>query len=150
MSQLEVKTSKLQFVMAVLLGLFFVPFSLWSLVNAVLKGFEIVPLMLGLMMLAIFGLVIWVFFRGYFKSVKHFTDEGLVRNDGRKFSWAELSRVVNQIRFDTQLNRTLLWRTEIQFKNGESAWVIPTKVSNFQEVREFVNDLPCEHTEVNV
>lgn len=47
-------------------------------------------------------------------------------------------------------NTKALWRTEIQFKNGESAWLLPTKVSNFREASEFVLNLPCEHTEVIV
>ena len=151
MKRLEVKTSKLQPVLAVLLGLFLVPLGLLSLINGWLKGFAPVPLGIGLMLLMVYGAIIWLVRRGHAKSVKYFSDEGLTRNDGRSFAWADLNRVVDQIRITSIAHNTkALWRTEIQFKNGESAWLIPLKVNNFREVSEFVRALPCEHTEVIV
>lgn len=151
MDRLEVKTSKLQLILAILLGLFFVPVGLLSLVNGLLKGFAVVPLGIGLMMLVVYGAIIWLIRRGHANAVKYFSDEGLARNDGRSFAWADLNRVVDQIRITSVAHNTKsLWRTEIQFRNGESAWLIPTKVSNFNEVSEFVRKLPCEHTEVVV
>jgi hypothetical protein len=151
MNRLEVKTDKLQFILAIMLGLFFVPFGLWSLIRGLLTGFSAVPLIMGFMALLLYGVVVWLVFRGYFQSVKYFSHEGLVRNDGRNFAWADLSRVVNQITTNPRTgNSRILWRTEIQFKNGESAWLIPVKVSNFREVSEYVANLPCEHTEVRV
>ena len=35
-------------------------------------------------------------------------------------------------------------------RDGESAWLIPTRVGNYPEVSEFVRRLPCEHAEVRV
>jgi hypothetical protein len=59
--------------------------------------------------------------------------------------------VVDQIRITSLAHGTkAVWRTEIQFRNGESAWLIPTKVGNYTEVREFVRRLPCEHAEIRV
>ena len=150
MEKLVVKTGKLHFILIALLGLFLVPLSLFNLINGSLNGFKIVPFGIGLMMLLVFGSVVWLVARGYRKSVKHFTDEGLTRNDGSVMAWADLSRVVNQIRLKPGTNIKRLWRTEIHFKEGQTAWLIPGKVSNFQEVRDFVAALPCEHTEVNV
>ena len=151
MRRLEVKTSKLQLVLAVLLGLFFVPLGLLSLANGLSKGFKVVPVGIGLMMLAAFAAVMWLVRRGHARSVRYFSDEGLVRNDGRSFAWADLSRVVDQIRITSLAHGTkAVWRTEIQFRNGESAWLIPTKVGNYPEVRELVRRLPCEHAEVRV
>ena len=147
MNQLQVKASKLPLILAILLGLFFVPVGLMSVINGILKGFEVVPVGIGFMMLIIFGLVIWMVRRGQVRSAKYFSDEGLVRNDGRAFAWTDLSRVVDQVRNRPSGMKTI-WRTEIQFKNGESAWLIPIKVSNYAEVDEFVRRLPCEHTEV--
>lgn len=149
MNRLEVKASKLPFVLTILLGLFFVPLGLINLISGLTKGFAIVPLVIGLMMLPTYGAIIWLVRRGHSRSVRYFSDEGLVRNDGRAFKWTDLSRVVNQIRASS-VNRRALWRTEIQFKNGESAWLIPTKVSNYREVSEYVHRLPCEHTEIKV
>jgi hypothetical protein len=148
MNRLEVKASKLPFILTILLGLFFVPFGLVSLVNGILKGFELVPVVIGLMLLISFGLLIWLVRRGYARSVKYFSDEGLACNDGRSFAWADLNRVVDQIRIRPG-GMKVIWRTEIQFKNGDSAWLIPPKVSNYAEVSEYVRKLPCEHTEVS-
>jgi hypothetical protein len=151
MSRLEVKTSKSQLILAALLGLLFVPLGLLSLAGGLLNGFKVVPFALGLIMLAMFAAVMWLARRGHAQSVRHFSDEGLVRNDGRSFAWADLSRVVDQIRITSLAHNTkAVWRTEIQFRNGESAWLIPTKVSNYTEVSEFVRRLPCEHAEVRV
>ena len=151
MSRLEVKTSKLRHVLVALLGLFFIPLGLTSLAGGLLGGFEIVPFGLGLLMLSTFAAVMWLVRRGHASSVRYFSDEGLVRNDGRSFAWADLSRVVHQIRITSLAHGTkAIWRTEIQFRNGESAWLIPTKVGNYPEVSEFVRRLPCEHAEVRV
>ena len=149
MSRLEVKTSRLQLALAVLLGIFFVPLGLVSLAGGLSGGFRVVPVAIGLMMLVMFAVVMWLARRGHARSVRYFSDEGLVRNDGRSFAWADLSRVVHQVRITSLAHGTkAVWRTEIQFRNGESAWVIPTKVGNYPEVCEFVRGLPCEHAEV--
>lgn len=151
MNRLVVKASKTTFVSVILLGLLFIPMGSVSLLNGLLNGFNIVPLGIGLMCLILFGVVVWLILRGHRKSVRYFSDEGLVRNDGRNFAWTDLSRVVNQFRIPSLAHQTkAIWRTEIQFRDGESAWLIPTKISNYREVSEFVRKLPCEHTEVRV
>ncbi len=146
MNRLEVKASKMTFVLVVLLGLFFIPMGLVSFLSGLLKGFNIVPFGIGLMCLIFFGVFVWVILRGHRKSVKYLSEEGLVRNDGRSFSWSELSRVVDKVRVRPTGGKTI-WRTEIRFKGGESAWVIPMKVTNYAEVGPLVDSLPCEHTE---
>ena len=147
MNRLEVKASKLTFVLVILLGLFLVPMGLATLLMGLLKGFAIGPSGIGLMCLIMFGFIVWLIRRAHKRSVKYLSEEGLVRNDGRSFSWADLSRVVDRVRV-RPYGRKTIWRTEIQFKNGESAWVIPTKVSNYGEVGELVRSLPWEHREV--
>lgn len=141
MNRLEVKTSKVHIVATALLGLFFVPIGLLLIING---RFE-----LGFLALVMFAAVFLLVRRAHQKTVKYFSDEMLVRNDGKSFAWADLHRVVNQIRIKPATNKKLLWRTEIQFHGGEAAWLIPVKVSNYPEVRDFVLRLPCEHTEVN-
>jgi hypothetical protein len=149
MDRLEVKLSKLPLILAILLGLFFVPAGLGLLISGLLKGFEVVPLGIGVMLLITFAVIVFLIRRGQVRSVRYFSDDGLVRNDGRTFAWTELNRVVDQVRV-SPAGRKSIWRTEIQFKNGDSAWLIPPKVSNYPEVSEFVRSLPCEHTEVVV
>jgi hypothetical protein len=146
LNRLEVKANKTTFVLVILLGLFFIPMGLVSLLSGLLNGFNIVPFGIGLMCLILFGVIVWLTLRGHRKSVKYFSDESLVRNDGQSFSWPELSRVVDKVRVRPSGRKTI-WRTEIQFKDGESAWVIPGKVSNYAEVGTLVDSLPCEHTE---
>lgn len=142
---LEVKTGKLQFVLIILLGLFFVPAGFGFLISGVLKGFSVVPVMAGGLMLLLYGVVFWLVLRGYRKSVRQFTNEGLTLNDGRTFAWANLSRVVDKIRMVR--GRPTVWRTEIRFNDGNAAWLIPMKVGNYAEVRAYVDNLPCEHAE---
>ncbi len=151
LNRLEVKASKTTFVLLILLGLFFIPMGSVSLLSGLLNGFNIVPFGIGLMCLILYGVVAWLTLRGHRKSVKYFSEEGLMRNDGRSFAWADLSRVVDQCRISSVAHKTkTVWRTEIQFRNGESAWLIPTKISNYREVSEFARNLPCEHTKVRV
>lgn len=146
MNRLDVIASKTPFVLAILLGLLFIPMGLVYLLTGLLKGFNIVQIGLGLACLLMFGAIVWLVLRGHRKSVKYLSAEGLVRNDRRSFSWSELSRVVNKVRVRPSGRKTI-WRTEIRFRDGESAWVIPGKVSNYDEVGRLVDSLPCEHTE---
>ena len=148
MGRLEVKTDNLQFIMVILLGLFFLPLGLFNLIGGVTKGFAPARAGIGLMALALYGVVMWLVRRGHGRSVKSFSESGLVRNDGRSFAWADLSRVVDQVRFRAKIK--VIWRTEIQFRDGEAAWLIPSKVSNYREASEYVRNLPCEQTEVRV
>jgi hypothetical protein len=151
MNQLRVKADNLQFILVIFLGLFLLPLGLFNIVNGLAKGFAPARAAIGLTVLVLYGVVIWLVRRGHAMSVRYFSGSGLVRNDGRSFAWGDLSRVVNQVRFRPGAsNQKILWRTEIQFKNGESAWLIPSKVSNYREVSEYVNSLPCEQTEVRV
>jgi hypothetical protein len=150
--RLEVKTRSRQFVLVVLLGLFMVPLGSLILIGELSKGTRLAPaaLMIGFAPLVTYGAVAWLFRRAHVKSVKYFSDEGLVLNDGRSFAWAGLGRVVDQVRLNRITGVKFIWRTEIQFRNGESAWLLPTKISNFSEVYELVGSLPCEHTEMRV
>jgi hypothetical protein len=110
----------------------------------------IVPIVMGLLMLAMFGFVVWVVRRGGSRSVRYFSEEGLQRGDGRWLPWTELERVVYQVRVRPGTGARGLWRTEIWFKNGESAWLLPLRVRNFDDVGGLVASLPCEHSEKNV
>lgn len=144
---LVVKNSRIQPIAAVLLGLFLVPFGLWNLYSFFNYGYKPVPLLFGSVMLIGFGLVFWLFMLGYLRSVKYFSDDGLVRNDGKRFAWKDLVCVVDKMHVRQNTNHRLLWRTEIRFKDGSSAWLLPLKVANFAEVRVYVDSLRCEHFE---
>src|SRR5580765_7859510 len=113
MNRLDVKASKLPLVLSIILGLFFVPLGLLMLVNGVLKGFNVVPVGIGLMLLISFAVVVLLVRRGQSRSVKYFSDEGLTRNDGQGFRWPDLTNVVNQVR-KSPGGRKTIWRTEIR------------------------------------
>lgn len=148
--RLEVKTRSRQFVSLILLRLFMVPLGSILVISELAKGVRLspAPLLIGIAPLVMYGAVVWLFRGAYVKSVKFFSDDGLVRNDGRGFAWAGLIRVVDRVRLNRVTGVKFIWRTEIQFQGGESAWLLPTKISNFAEVYELVGSLPCEHTEV--
>jgi hypothetical protein len=150
MNRLDVETSRLQPVMAAVAGLFMVPIGLLSLASGVMRGFAPMPLVMGVLTLATFGLVVALVRRGGSRSVRYLTEEGLERGDGRWLPWTELERVVQQIRVRPGTSSRAIWRTEIWFRNGESAWLLPLRVRNFPEVDQLVRTLPCEHTEKNV
>lgn len=148
--RLEVKTRGLQFVALMLLGLFMVPLGSTLVIGQLAKGARLAPapLLIGIAPLVMYGVVVWLFRRAYVRSVRFFSDDGLVRNDGRGFAWDGLSRVVNRVRLNRTTNVKSIWRIEIEFQGGESAWLLPTKIGNFAEVYELVRGLPCEHTEI--
>lgn len=151
MNHLNVETSRMQSVVAVLLGIIFIPLGLASLAMGLSGGFEIVGVGLGLAMLALYGFIVWLTRRARARSVRYFSPEGLERNDGRWLAWSDLDRVVDQVRVNpAKPGEKGLWRTEIWFKNGQSAWLLPLKIANFGEVHAFVRSLPCEHTEKHV
>ena len=151
MNRLDVQVSKLQPVLAAILGLIFIPLALLSIIVGLKDGLSVMPMGMGVLMLATFGAVLWLQHRGHSRSVRYFSSEGLERNDGQWLPWSDLERVVNQVRVDAgRPNRKSLWRTEIWFRNGESAWLLPMRVGNRQEVTAFVHSLPCEHAEKKV
>lgn len=146
MNQIDVRASKHPSVLVILLGLFFVPVGLWNLLTGLLDGFKVVSLGIGIMSLVMFGVVVWLVRRGHSRSIKYLSEEGLVRNDGRSFAWADLIRVVDRVRVRPS-GKKFLWRTEIQFKDSEAAWVIPAKVRDYEKLAKLIRRLPCEHTE---
>jgi hypothetical protein len=151
MNRLDVQTSRLQPVLAAFLALIFVPLGVASLYFGLSKGFSAVPVMIGLLMLATLGGVPGLVRRGHANSVRYFSGDGLQRNDGQWLAWTDLERVVNQVRRDPgRPSQKSLWRTEIRFRDGRSAWLLPMRVGNRREVADFVRGLPCEHVEVNV
>ncbi|MEP6902498.1 MAG: hypothetical protein ABJA66_12155 [Actinomycetota bacterium] len=55
-------------------------------------------LVLGIALPALFGGIVLINLRAHFKSVKYFSNDGIMRNDGRNFAWSELHRVITQTR----------------------------------------------------
>ena len=143
-SWLEVKVSSMQYILIIILGLILVPLGSLVLIGGVRKG-SAQGLAIGLLLLAVYAVIVWLIWRGLSKSVKYFTAEGIERRDGSLFLWADLSRVIDRIN-----RRRGLWRTEFHFKNGETAWLMWSYVANNDEVSGYVDSLPYEHAKEGV
>lgn len=148
MNRLDVRTSRMHTVAVVVLGIILVPLIVMNLVLGVSGGINPVQLGIGALMLATYASVLALVRRGRSRSVKYFSEQGLECNDGRFLPWTELERVVHQIR--TVSNQKRLWRTEIHFRGGHAAWVLPMRVQNYGEVSSFLRRLPCEQAEQEV
>ena len=150
MNPLTVRASKLQPALAGLLGLFFVPCGLLVLVDGLMDGRYLVPLVGSGLLFGTYAIVFGLVLRGHVMAVKRFTPDGLVRGDGRRLPWSDLSHVVTQLHRNRPGAPLGVWRREIHFKGGQVAWILPLKVSNYAEVSAYVDALPCEHREVRV
>jgi hypothetical protein len=142
MRRLEVKERRVQSVLLLVVGFWFGTAGAWMLIDGSLR-LNPMSLLVGTACMAMVGFFVWLQ-RRTAKSVSCFLDDGLVCRNGRRLAWAGLVRVVTQVHDDA------IWRIEIHFKNGESAWLIPLSIVNFDEVRALVDELPCEHTKVAV
>ena len=150
MATIEIKYSKVPMVAFAILALFFVPTGLGMFDSGVTRGFAPIPMFVGGLCLFVFSLISVMVFRSYFKSAKRFDDRGLKRGDGRELLWTDLSKVINQIHYNRSIQRDVLWRTEIHFRDGQVAWLIPTKVANWAEAAGFIAGLNCPKEVIRV
>lgn len=148
MNRLDVQMSRMQSAAAIVAGVIMVPLGLGALAAGLASGGRMVPVALGVAMLATFAVVVWLQRRAHARSVRYFSEEGLERNDGKWLPWADLERVIYQIR--TVGSEKRLWRTEIRFRGDQAAWLVPLRVRNARDVSAFVGALPCEHAEKEV
>lgn len=143
MGDLTVKTSKLQLILVIGLGLFFVPMGIGMVYSGV-SGGKMVPLGIGTALLVLFSVLLFILVRAHRKSISYFSARGIGRNDGAEIPWSMLQKVVDKM-VRNESGQLLIWRTEFQFNDGTSFWLIPSKVSNWPEVRQYIEALPCEH-----
>jgi len=143
MEELEVKTSKVPIVATVFLAVLFVPMGLGMLYSGV-SGGKPVFLVMAVVILALFAAVFYLVFRAHRRTVRRFSARGVMRNDGVEFPWSTLKGIHDQL--VTRRGQVFIWRREVQFNDGSTAWLIPSKISNFAEVRDFTDKLDCEHT----
>lgn len=145
MNELSVKANKAPIYFLGVLAIFLLPASIYLFAASVGDRFRIVPFGLGIGLIAILAVSGGLFMRGHRRSIKQFTAGGVALNNGREVEWSRLSRVVDKMSIKPGTEKRRLWRTELQFGDGTSAWIIPSKVSNYDEVRTFVAALKCEH-----
>lgn len=98
----------------------------------------------GAFSLFLFAIVLFIVLlqiRAKRNSVKTIDSSGVTRGDGRHFSWSQFCGVVTQ----TALNRFMkryVWRQELAFSGGETAWIIQQRIKNYGEVSGFISQLP--------
>lgn len=148
---LKVKLAIGQYIFVGVVSLFFMMLALLLMVMALI---EFNPLILvgAFLFLILMSSLPVMLIREHLKSVKYFTNEGLVRNDGKHFNWTDLYQVVFQIKqFANKRYMSLpqvgggsLHRIEIQFRDGSTAWLTSMRVVNFDEVFRFIHSLPGE------
>lgn len=144
MNTVDVEQSKLPLVLAVIVGTMFSLLAFGLAADALTRG-TFTPLAIAIVLILSYGALAWIVLRGNQHAVRSLSDDGLLRNDGELLDWADLDRVVDRIHQDEDGKR--LWRTEIHFRGGESAWIIPQKVKNYEELSGAVRTLPCERVE---
>ncbi len=66
---------------------------------------------------------------------------GFTRGDGRHFAWTEFRGAIT-LMARNRLGKTYVWRTELVFADGESAWLIAPRIHNYEEVFGYVDGLP--------
>ncbi len=67
---------------------------------------------------------------------------GITRGDGRHFSWQNFCGVISQTALNQRTQRRYLWRAELVFENGETVWIVPNRVKNYNEITAFLDALP--------
>ena len=90
----------------------------------------VIPLVVGVLII-----------RAKRRAVISFDNSGITRGDGKHFAWNEFRGVVTQ----TARNRyrqKYIWREELIFDDDEQAWIIPNRVKNYDEVANYISQLP--------
>lgn len=74
-------------------------------------------------------------------ALKLIDASGFTRGDGRHFAWTEFCGAIS-LTARNRFGNTYIWRTELTFANGESAWLISPRIQNYEEVFGYVDGLP--------
>ncbi len=88
------------------------------------------------------SVICYLMIRAKRNALKFFDASGIKRGDGRIFAWNEFCGTVTQTAFNQRTQRKYIWRVELVFANGESAWLIPNRIKNYDEVFNYVASLP--------
>ncbi len=106
----------------------------------------------GAFSLFVFGIIFALVFltiRAKRMSVKTIDETGVTRGDGRHFAWTDFCGVVTQTA-RRRFGGLYVWREELAFANGETAWLIPQRIKNADEVFTYIEKLPPVQTKADV
>lgn len=105
--------------------------------NAIIR-----TLLLGVPLLFFLLIFIFLMFRAKKMIVKLIDSSGVTRGDRQHFAWQDFCGVVKQTAFNQRTQRRYLWRIELAFAGGETAWIIPNRIKNYNEVSAYLDTLP--------
>ena len=145
MQPIKVRSGPVPMVAVAIAGLIAVPLGGSGLYSGI-KGGDPLPLGLGALLLGFFVILLLAILRGRSRSVKWITSSGIEFADGTEAPWTALLRVVDRISYD-EYGRRVHVRTDLEFTGGRTAWLVPNKMSNFDDVYAIVMSADCEKTE---
>ena len=93
------------------------------------------------LILALVGTFIFLTIRAKRRTTRLIDVSGITRGDGRLFAWSEFRGAVT-LTANNRYNLKYVYRVELVFADGESAWLIPQRIKNYAEVFAFVDALP--------
>lgn len=105
--------------------------------NAVIR-----TVLLGVPLFFFIAVFVFLMLRAKRNVVKLIDNSGVTRGDGRHFTWQEFCGVVRQTAFNQRTQRLYLWRVELAFENGETVWIIPNRVRNYNEIFAYIETVP--------
>lgn len=88
------------------------------------------------------SVICYLMIRAKRNALRFFDASGIKRGDGRIFAWSEFCGKVTQTAFNQRTQRKYIWRVELVFADGESAWLIPNRIKNYDEIFNYVASLP--------
>ena len=105
--------------------------------NAVIRS-----LIFGVPVLLLLAIISFLMIRARRNAARSIDNSGITRGDGRHFAWNEFCGVISQKAFNRRTQRKYIWRVELAFENGETAWLIPNRIKNYDEVFNYIANLP--------
>ncbi len=136
--RIEVQQKRIYDVLFAFIVIFFGGMMLLLLLT---NGIRNVSVILSVLILVFLSVFCFLMLRAKRRTVRLFDASGIKRGDGRQFSWSEFGGVVTRIDIN-YARQKYVWRIELAFANGESAWIIPNRIKNAEEVFNYVAALP--------
>ena len=102
-------------------------------------------LLLDVPIILFLSIFLFLILRARRNIVQTIDDSGITRGDGRYFRWQEFCGVISQTAFNQRTQRRSIWREELAFETGETAWIIPNRIKNYSEISAFLDTLPRAH-----
>lgn len=146
MQPIKVRSGPVSLAALAIVGIITVPLSGIGLYSALMGG-GLIPLATGGALLVCFGILVTATLLARSRSVKWITSNGIEFADGTEAPWSALVRVVDRFGYEEGFGRRH-FRTDLEFTGGRTAWLIPNRMSNFDDVYAIIMSADCEKAEV--